>query len=331
MQIGQISLQHGLVLAPMAGYTDRAMRALCRRAGAELTVTEMVSAKAVCYRDRKTASLARLEADEYPCALQIFGADPAFMAEAAAQLSAGIAGGAVPAMIDINMGCPMRKIISNGEGGALMESPALIERIVRAVRAATPLPVTVKLRAGKDAASLNAAECARAAEAGGAAAVAVHGRTVAQLYTGRSDPAAILSVKEAVKIPVIGNGDITGAAEALWLKDRTGCDGIMIARGAVGNPFVFAEIVAALEKKPYAAPTVAQRLDAALAHLHLACADKGERIAVPQLRKQLGVYFHGMRGAAELRRRISRIETESELAELLCLAKREDICENENL
>ena len=323
MQIGNLKLAHGLFLAPMAGYTDYAMRALCREQGAEVTVTEMISAKAVCFGDRKTASLARITRDEYPCALQIFGSDPAYMAEAARRIYAGLGDSEKPAILDINMGCPMRKIVTNGEGGALMENPALIERIVREVAKAIPIPVSVKIRAGKDSAHINAAECAKAAEAGGAAFVAVHGRTVAQLYTGTSDPRAILSVKEAVKIPVVGNGDVTNGESARRLKERTGCDGIMVARGAVGNPFLFAEIIAALEGKPYIAPSMAKKLEVALSHLSLACKEKGERIAVPQLRKQMGVYFHGMRGAAELRRRISQTETEEAMAQQLICAMKE--------
>ena len=323
MQIGELVLKHGLFLAPMAGYTDYAMRAVCRKEGAEVVVTEMISAKAVCFGDKKTASLARITAEEQPCALQIFGSDPAYMAEAAKRIYEGLGDSEKPAIFDINMGCPMRKIITNGEGGALMEHPRKIEAIVSAVKKAVPVPVSVKIRAGKDEAHLNAAECAKAAEAGGAAFVAVHGRTVAQLYTGLSDPRAILCVKEAVQIPVVGNGDIVDGASALHLKEQTGCDGIMVARGAVGNPFLFKEITAALEGRDYTAPTMAQRLDAALRHLSLACKEKGERIAVPQLRKQMGVYFHGMRGAAELRRRISQTETEESMAQLLICAMKE--------
>lgn len=324
LKIGSITLPHGLVLGPMAGFTDRAMRLLCREFGADLTVSEMVSAKAVCHRDRKTALLARIGADELPCALQLFGSDPHDLAEAARLMQEGIPGYARPSLIDINMGCPMKKIISGGDGGALMQDPKKIEAIVRAVVHAVSLPVTVKIRAGWDDDHRNAPDCARAAEAGGAAAVAVHGRTVKQVYGGLSDPDIIRRVKQAVRIPVIGNGDITSAKAALSLLRRTGCDGLMVARGAVGDPFLFAEIAAALDGRSYTPPTFPEVVETALRQLRMACEDKSERLALPESRKQIAAYLHGRRGAADFRRRINAAATYAEAEEILSDALRAD-------
>ena len=322
LKIGSITLPHGLVLGPMAGFSDRAMRLMCRSFGADLTVSEMVSAKAVRYRDKKTALLARIGEDELPCALQLFGSDPGDLAEAARVMAEGIPGYARPSLIDINMGCPMKKIVSSGDGGALMKDPKRIEAIVRAVTGAVTLPVTVKIRAGWDDDHRNAPDCARAAEAGGAAAVAVHGRTVKQVYGGLSDPDILRQVKEAVSIPVIGNGDITSAEAALSLLRRTGCDGLMIARGAVGNPFLFAEVAAALDGRPYTPPDFPEVIATALCQLRLACEDKGERLALPEARKQIAAYLHGRRGAAEFRRRINSAATYAEAEEILSDALR---------
>lgn len=324
MKIADIVLPHGLLLGPMAGYSDRAMRLLCREFGAEMTVSEMVSAKAVCYGDKKTAQLARIGQDELPCALQLFGSEPQTMAQAACRMAEGIPGFAKPSAIDINMGCPMKKIISGGDGGALMKDPHLIERIVRAVTDAVDLPVTVKIRAGWDENTRNAPDCARAAEEGGAAAITVHGRTVRQVYTGQADWSIIRAVKQAVSLPVIGNGDVTCAAEAQALLRETGCDGVMVARAAVGNPFLFAEISAALEGRPYTPPTPAEVTKVALRQLRLACEDKGERLAMPEARKQIAAYLHGRRGAADLRRRINAAVTYAEAEAILLEAEAMD-------
>ena len=319
MEFGQVRLTHGLLLGPMAGFTDRAMRQICRECGAEMTVSEMVSAKAIVYRDRKTASLAYVDPEDSPCAIQIFGSDPATMAEAAERLCAGLVTGRSPDMIDINMGCPMRKITSNGEGGALLADPKKIEQIVSAVARAVPVPVSVKLRTGLSAASVNITETARAAEAGGAAFLSVHGRTVAQQYSGTADRSAIAAAKSAVSVPVVGNGDVTDAASALAMRQETGCDGIMVARGAVGNPFVFGAIRDALEGREPRMPSVEERIALALRHLSLALTYKGER-AIPELRGQLGGYLAGLRGAAALRRRLHVCLTEAEVREVLLQA-----------
>ena len=308
-----ISVPHGLFLAPMAGFTDHAMRAVCHAFGAEYTVTEMVSAKAVVFGDKKTAALARIYGDEAPAALQLFGSEPDILARAAEKMSAGVEGGIPPAAIDINMGCPVPKVYGNGEGSALMCDPEKIYRILLALRGATDLPVTAKLRAGIDPQNRNAVDCALAAEAGGAALLAVHGRTRSEFYGGRADRGIIAEVKRAVHIPVIANGDILTAADALSMLAETGADGVMIGRGAVGNPFLFSEIRAAIDGTPYAPPTREERVDTALLELSLAIREKGESIAVREGRKRLSCYLRGFRGAAALRAKIHLAETEDEV------------------
>lgn len=315
------------MLAPMAGYTDRALRLVCHRLGAEYTVTEMVSAKAVVYNDKKTFSLAKILSDEGPTAVQIFGSEPDIMAEAARVLSEpcsaseafrrttpnGTDGGALfctsPVAIDINMGCPVKKIFSNGEGSALMRSPEKIEKITKAVKSATSLPVTVKIRAGINEQSINATDCAKAAEAGGADAICIHGRTTAQMYGGSADRKIIEKVKNSLQIPLFANGDIVDGASALAMLSQTGADGIAIGRGAVGNPFIFSEILAALGDKPYTPPTLFERAEMALTQLTLACEDKGEAYAIPEARKQIAAYLRAFHGAAKIRAKINSATT----------------------
>ena len=320
MKIGNTELRHALMLAPMAGFSDHAMRRVCKDNGAEYSVTEMVSAKAVVYGDKKTAALARIAKDEGAVGLQIFGSEPSVMAEAAGVLSSPIEGGVAPIAIDINMGCPVPKIYGNGEGSALMKNPSLIYDIVRAVKCATILPVSVKMRLGVDAAHINATECALAAEEAGAAFIALHGRTRVQMYAGKADVSEIAKVKECLHIPLIANGDVASAADALYTLRESGADGLMIGRGAIGNPFVFAEIAAALDGVVYAEPNTAQRADTALLQLRLAIEEKGEGVAVREARKQIALYFRSFRGAAELRRRINTATTYSEVAEAFVMA-----------
>lgn len=317
MQIGQHILPHGLCLGPMAGFTDHAMRAGCHERGAEYTVTEMVSAKAVCYGDKKTPLLARVYPEDGVCAVQLFGSEEYFLAEAARRLADGCAGGVMPAAFDINMGCPVPKVAGNGEGSALMKDPALVERLVAAVAKATPLPVTVKIRSGWDAAHINAPEVARAAEAGGAAAIFVHARTRTAMYSGRADYAVIAAVKEAVSVPVVGNGDVVDGESALRLLRETGCDGIMVGRAAVGNPFVFEEILAALEGRPYTRPVGEAYYQAALAQLHMRAAEKGEAAAVRESRKQMAMFVHGFPAAAACRARIHEAATVADMVDCL--------------
>ncbi len=302
----KLGMTYGIALAPMAGFTDHAMRVVSHLHGAEYSVGEMVSAKAVTFGDKKTYALAKITQDEGPCAVQIFGSEPEVMAYAARELSKPIEDGASPRAIDINMGCPVNKIFSNGEGSALMKNPELIEKIVRAVKGAIDIPCTVKLRTGVDAENINAAECALAAESGGADMITVHGRTRVQMYSGEVDTETIRAVKKAVKIPVFANGDITDAKSAVSMLEATDADGIMIGRGAVGNPYIFEEIRAKIEGRTYKSPTMEERIECALLQLRLAIEEKGEERAVTESRKQIALYLHSFRGAAAIRAKINR-------------------------
>ena len=301
----------------MAGYTDRAMRLVCKEMGAECSVTEMVSAKAVTFGDRKTFDLCRIGKDEGAVLLQIFGSEPSVMSEAAGRLSVFDYTEASPVAIDINMGCPVNKIFKNGEGSALMRSPELIYDIVRATSGATELPVTVKMRLGIDREHINVCECARAAEEGGAKMICVHGRTRKDMYSGRADLYEIRSVKRCVSVPVIANGDITTGEEAFFALEYTGADGIAVGRGAVGNPFIFKEITEAMYDRGYTPPTLKEKIDVALYQLRLAISDKGERVAVTEARKQIASYFKGAKGSALLRGRINAALTYNEVERIL--------------
>ncbi len=304
-----------VMLAPMAGYSDRAMRVVCAKYGAEYTVTEMISARAVTFGDKKTAALAAIRPDEGRVGLQIFGSEPDVMAKAAERLSTAVEGdGFVPPVaIDINMGCPVNKIFGNGEGSALMKSPELVEKITRSVVGATELPVTVKLRIGIDAQHINAVECAQAAEAGGAAMICMHGRTRVELYSGTVHRDVIKNVKKYLHIPLIANGDILNARDALSMLCETGADGVAIGRGAVGNPFIFSEILAALDGGEYTPPTLCERVETALLQLRLSIEEKGEARAVNEARKQIATYLSGFRGAAKIRATINTATTYAEV------------------
>ena len=319
MRIGDVTIKHGLFLAPMAGFSDRALRRIAKDMGAEYSVTEMISAKAVTFGDKKTFSLARIREDEGYVGLQIFGSEPDVMGRAAEILSntAVPEGYVLPSAIDINMGCPVAKIYNNGEGSALMRDPELIYRITKAVKENTHLPVTVKIRTGIDANHINAPECAMAAESAGAELITVHGRTRIQMYSGDVDRKTIAKVKESVHIPVIANGDITSVESACSMLNETGADGIAIGRGAVGNPFLFREILAFMNGEEYRAPTLRERVDIALWQLRLAIEDKGERVAVPESRKQIALYLHSFRGAAALRSEINKALTYKEVEAVL--------------
>lgn len=312
MKIGNNEFRLGLFLAPLAGVTDHPFRRLCVRLGAECVTTEMISAKAIKYGDKKTWSLGKIYEDELPAAVQIFGSEPETLAFAASECEKRLA----PAYIDINMGCPMPKIFNNGEGSALMKDPALCREIVAAVCGAVSVPVTVKMRAGLDDGHINAVQVAEECERGGAAAVFVHGRTRAQLYSGRSDPKVIKSVKEALSVPVVANGDVTDGVSALRLLEQTGADGVMVARGAMGNPWIFREIEAALSGKTFVNPTEAERRAVIGEHIRCHVAEKGER-ALPELRKHLSWYIHGLPGAASARSAINSATTEEELTQIV--------------
>lgn len=312
MKIGNLNFRNGLFLAPLAGVTDHPFRRLCVRCGAEYVTTEMISAKAIRYGDLKTWRLGRIYDDERPAAVQLFGSEPEIMAYAASECERRLS----PASVDINMGCPMSKIYNNGDGSALMKSPALCGELVAAVKSAVSVPVTVKIRAGIDAEHINAVDVALECEKNGADCVYVHGRTREQLYSGSSDPTVIAAVKAALKIPVVANGDVTDAASATALLEKTGADGVMVARGAMGNPWIFSEIAAALEHRSYTPPTADERLSLIKEHIAVHIAEKGER-ALPELRKHLSWYIHGLPGSAAARAEINKATTGQELYSLL--------------
>lgn len=319
-----------VMLAPMAGVGDHAFRSICKKHGADYMTSEMISAKAICYGDKKTPLLAKMTADELPMALQLFGSEPYFLAKAAyLLLEKAMSDGIMPAAIDINMGCPVNKIVSNGEGSALMKNPALIGEIVRETVKSSCVPVTVKIRLGWDKSSINAVETAKIAEQNGASAICVHARTRSMMYTPGIMPEYIAEVKRAVSIPVIGNGDIFSAEDAERMLAKTCCDSIAVARGALGNPFIFEEIKAHAAGKIYIPPSPKKKIEAALEQLTCACADKGEKIGVAESRKHISYYTKGMRGSSEIRGRLNSIETLSELCEtLLSFADSSDRFEN---
>ena len=327
MTINDVEIPHGLFLAPLAGVSDRIFRGLARRYGAEYTTSEMVSAKALCYEQLqkrpvtearvRTAPLAAVMRDEAPMSVQIFGAEPSFMAEAAKLLECGEYRGACgeipPAAIDVNMGCPMTKIVGNGEGSALMRDPILAAKIVRTMANAVRLPITVKIRAGWDKNSVNAVEMAKRLEDAGARMICVHGRTREQMYAPSADWGIIRAVKESVSIPVVGNGDIFCADDALRMMRETGCDGVMIARGAQGNPWIFDEIRCAMDGIPYSPPSIETRFSVALEHAEALVALRGERVGLPDSRKHMAWYLHGIRGAASARDEIMHAQSLDEL------------------
>lgn len=321
LNIGNIKMKYGLMLAPLAGVSDCAFRQVCRSFGAESVTSEMISAKGMHYNDLKTADLAFFEESEAPFFVQIFGSEPEIMAEAAHKLATNTYKACrtakTPDGIDINMGCPVPKVAGNGDGSALMRDIEKARRIIKAVSQAVDIPVTVKMRSGWDGNSVNAVELACAAEENGASAVCIHGRTKEQMYRDPVNLDIIKEVKRHVSIPVIGNGGIMCAEDALRMYDYTGCDGIMIARGAEGNPWIFSEITAAIEGKEYTSPTLKERLDVAKLHIKKMIEYKGEFTAIAEARKHMAWYIKGFEGAASARFKINSVSTYRELEKVI--------------
>lgn len=311
MKIGNIEFNHIAFLAPMAGIADKAFRELCVQHGCAYTVSEMVSSKGLTMGDKKSAELLTL-GDEHPSACQIFGDDPEIMAQAAIKCLEF-----KPDVIDINMGCPAPKVAMNGGGASLMKKPALAFEIVKAVAGAVDIPVTAKIRKGWDDDSINAVEMATELEKAGASAIVVHGRTRQQMYSGRVDYDIIKQVKNAISVPVIGNGDITDEQSATIMLEKTGCDAIMIGRGALGNPWIFSKINAYLDEcRVLPDPTVTQKMVTMLKHIEKIIEYKGEYTAMREARHHAGYYTKGLRGGAALRKEICTYEHFEQLQEL---------------
>ncbi len=313
LKIGNIELKYGLALGPMAGVTDMTYRMLCREQGCELTYTEMVSAKAILYKNKNTNELLEAHEGDRPLAVQLFGSDPEIMADIAMQVAEREID-----IIDVNMGCPVPKIVNNGEGSALMKNPSLVYSILSSMTAKVKKPVTIKIRKGFSDDEVNADEVARAAEAAGVAAIAVHGRTRQQYYSGKADWDIIKKVKQSVKIPVIGNGDIFNAIDAKNMYEYTGCDAVMVARGAQGNPWIFSEIRSLMDTGIIPPrPSKQDIKDMMLKHLDLIVSAKGEYIGIRQMRKHIAWYTKGLEGSSRLRDRINYAENVGELKELI--------------
>ena len=313
LKIGNVELENRYILGPMAGVTDLPFRLLCKEQGAGLLCMEMVSAKAIYYNNRNTESLLEIHPDETPVSLQLFGSDPKIMSEMAKRIEERPF-----AILDVNMGCPVPKVVRNGEGSALMKEPKLVYEIVSALVKAIDKPVTVKIRKGFDDDHVNAVEIAKIIEEAGAAAVAVHGRTREQYYSGKADWDIIRQVKEAVSIPVIGNGDVTSPQKADELVRRTGCDGIMIARGAEGNPWIFSEMIRWEETGELPPrPDKDEIREMMLKHARLQLEYKGEFCGIREMRKHVTWYTKGLKGAARLREKVNAVESLEELENLL--------------
>ena len=312
MKIGNIEIEKTAALAPMAGVADRAFRELCKSYGAAYTVSEMVSSKGVTMGDRKSGQLMEISSWEHPAAVQIFGNDPETMAKAAEAAMENN-----PDIIDINMGCPAPKIVKNGGGSCLMKDPVLAGKIIKAVCGAVNIPVTVKFRTGWDSDNLNAVEFAKTAEENGAAAITIHGRTKEQMYAPPVNINMIKMVKEAVSIPVIGNGDITDPFSAAKMYEETNCDLVMVGRGALGRPWVFQQISAYIKTGSIIPePPITQRMIIMLKHIDKICEYRGERIGIREARKHALWYTKGIRNGAEYRRRLSVIESLDELKKI---------------
>jgi nifR3 family TIM-barrel protein len=317
LKIGDVVLDNSYVLGPMAGVTDLPFRLLCREQGAGLLCMEMISAKGIYYHNKNTESMLQIHPDETPVSLQLFGSDPEIVSEMAKQIEERPF-----AILDINMGCPVPKVVKNGEGSALMKEPKLVYKLVNAVVKAIKKPVTVKIRKGFDDDHVNAVEIAKIIEEAGASAVAVHGRTREQYYSGKADWNIIRQVKEAVHIPVIGNGDVTSPERAEAMRKETGCDGIMIARGAQGNPWIFSELISYEETGQIPPrPDLTEIREMMLRHARLQITYKGEKAGIREMRKHVAWYTKGLPGSSRFRDEINRVESYEELEKILTVIR----------
>lgn len=313
MKIGNVNLENPFFLAPLAGITDSSFRRICKEQGAGLVYSEMVSGKGLYYNDKSTERLLKVYRDEKPIAFQVFGSEPEVISYTAKALSER-----ENCILDINMGCPVPKVVKNGEGSALLKDPKLVESIIKAAVKNSNKPVTAKIRIGWDSNSINAVEIAKAIETSGASAIGVHGRTREQYYSGKADWSVIKQVKKAVSIPVIGNGDVFSAQDAIRLMSETDCDFVMIARGSMGNPWIFKEAVALWSGKQMPdPPTLQDKVNTMIKQLDFVLLEKGEYAAVREMRKHIGWYLKGVPGATAIRRQINTIDKAEVMKELI--------------
>ena len=313
MKIGNLELKNKVFLSPMAGVTDLPFRLICKEQGCGLLYTEMINGKALCYDDENTKKMLKIEEEEHPVAVQIFGSEPEFMGRAAE-----IMNDYSNEILDINMGCPAPKVVKNGDGSALMKNPKLVEEVLRAVVKNSKKPVTLKIRKGWDDNSVNAVEIAKIAEDCGISALAIHGRTREQFYTGKADWDIVAEIKKNLSIPVIGNGDVFTIEDSINMLDKTGCDAIMIGRGAQGNPWIFKRINHYMNTgEILPEPTLNEKISTAIKHLKLAVEEHGEYVAVREMRKHIAWYLKGLRNSAKLRDEINKIEDYQEVVSKL--------------
>ena len=307
MDIGNVSLDNRVFLSPMAGVTDLPFRLICKQKGCGMLYTEMINAKALCYNDENTKKMTKIEDEEHPIAIQIFGSEPEYMGRATEILNSH-----PNEILDINMGCPAPKVVKNGDGSALMRNPKLAEEVMKAVVKNSTKPVTLKIRKGWNDQSINAVEIAKIAEQSGISAVAIHGRTREQYYSGKADWDIIKEIKDAISIPVIGNGDVFEIEDAINMLEKTNCDAIMIGRGAQGNPWIFNRINHYMETgEILPKPTAEEKINTAIEHMKLAVEEHGEYVAVREMRKHIGWYIKGLKNSARYRDEINKL-TDSE-------------------